>query len=485
MIIQQLFKRIPHEQLADTGHIDIKGIQSDSRKVKPGDLFVAIRGTISDGHDFIPQAIEKGAIAILCEKLPEEPIPAGIAVIRTEHTDVVVGMVAANFYGHPSDQIKLVGVTGTNGKTTTATLLYEVFRKLGYKVGLLSTVCVRIGDEQIEAVRTTPDALTLQYFLNRMVEEGCSYAFMEVSSHAVVQHRIGGTTFAGGIFTNLTHDHLDYHLTFDNYLRAKQGFFDQLSENAFALTNVDDRNGMVMVQNAKTAIYTYGLKTDATFKGKIVEKHLDGTEMLMDGVEVFTHFVGDFNGYNLMAVYGAARLLGVEKEALLPIMSSLIPVNGRFQTVMSSKGFVSVVDYAHTPDALENVLHTVSDLVQGKGELITVVGCGGNRDKEKRPIMAAVGAKWSSRLILTSDNPRDEEPMQILKEMEAGLLPNEKSQTLIIEDRKQAIKTACMLAKKGDVVLIAGKGHENYQEIRGVKYHFDDVEEVLECYKSM
>ncbi|KGN94523.1 UDP-N-acetylmuramoylalanyl-D-glutamate--2,6-diaminopimelate ligase [Porphyromonas sp. COT-108 OH2963] len=485
MTIQQLFKGIPHEQLADVGHIEIKGIQSDSRKVNSGDLFVAIRGTISDGHDFICQAVEKGAVAILCEELPEYDLPEEIAIIRTEHTDVVVGMVAANFYGHPSDKIKLVGVTGTNGKTTTATLLYEVFRKLGYKVGLLSTVCVRIGDEQIEAVRTTPDALTLQYFLHRMVEEGCSYAFMEVSSHAVVQHRIGGTTFAGGIFTNLTHDHLDYHLTFDNYLRAKQGFFDQLSQDAFALTNVDDRNGMVMVQNAKTSVYTYGLKTDSTFKGKIIEKHLDGTEMLMDGAEIFTHFVGDFNGYNLMAVYGAARLLGVEKEVLLPVMSSLIPVNGRFQTIMSPRGFVAVVDYAHTPDALENVLHTVSDLVQGKGELITVVGCGGNRDKEKRPIMAAVGAKWSSKLILTSDNPRDEEPMQILKEMESGLLPNEKAQVLTIEDRKQAIKTACMLAKKGDVVLIAGKGHENYQEIRGVKYHFDDVEEVLDCYKSM
>ncbi|KGN70730.1 UDP-N-acetylmuramoyl-L-alanyl-D-glutamate--2,6-diaminopimelate ligase [Porphyromonas sp. COT-108 OH1349] len=485
MTIQQLFKGIPHEQLADVGHIEIKGIQSDSRKVNSGDLFVAIRGTMSDGHDFICQAVEKGAVAILCEELPEYDLPEEIAIIRTEHTDVVVGMVAANFYGHPSDKIKLVGVTGTNGKTTTATLLYEVFRKLGYKVGLLSTVCVRIGDEQIEAVRTTPDALTLQYFLHRMVEEGCSYAFMEVSSHAVVQHRIGGTTFAGGIFTNLTHDHLDYHLTFDNYLRAKQGFFDQLSQDAFALTNVDDRNGMVMVQNAKTSVYTYGLKTDSTFKGKIIEKHLDGTEMLMDGTEIFTHFVGDFNGYNLMAVYGAARLLGVEKDVLLPVMSSLIPVNGRFQTIMSPRGFVAVVDYAHTPDALENVLHTVSDLVQGKGELITVVGCGGNRDKEKRPIMAAVGAKWSSKLILTSDNPRDEEPMQILKEMESGLLPNEKAQVLTIEDRKQAIKTACMLAKKGDVVLIAGKGHENYQEIRGVKYHFDDVEEVLDCYKSM
>ncbi|KGL51915.1 UDP-N-acetylmuramoylalanyl-D-glutamate--2,6-diaminopimelate ligase [Porphyromonas canoris] len=485
MTIQQLFKGIPHEQLADVGHIEIKGIQSDSRKVNSGDLFVAIRGTISDGHDFICQAVEKGAVAILCEELPEYDLPEEIAIIRTEHTDVVVGMVAANFYGHPSDKIKLVGVTGTNGKTTTATLLYEVFRKLGYKVGLLSTVCVRIGDEQIEAVRTTPDALTLQYFLHRMVEEGCSYAFMEVSSHAVVQHRIGGTTFAGGIFTNLTHDHLDYHLTFDNYLRAKQGFFDQLSQDAFALTNVDDRNGMVMVQNAKTSVYTYGLKTDSTFKGKIIEKHLDGTEMLMDGTEIFTHFVGDFNGYNLMAVYGAARLLGVEKDVLLPVMSSLIPVNGRFQTIMSPRGFVAVVDYAHTPDALENVLHTVSDLVQGKGELITVVGCGGNRDKEKRPIMAAVGAKWSSKLILTSDNPRDEEPMQILKEMESGLLPNEKAQVLTIEDRKQAIKTACMLAKKGDVVLIAGKGHENYQEIRGEKYHFDDVEEVLDCYKSM
>lgn len=485
MTIQQLFKGIPHEQLADVGHIEIKGIQSDSRKVNSGDLFVAIRGTISDGHDFICQAVEKGAVAILCEELPEYDLPEEIAIIRTEHTDVVVGMVAANFYGHPSDKIKLVGVTGTNGKTTTATLLYEVFRKLGYKVGLLSTVCVRIGDEQIEAVRTTPDALTLQYFLHRMVEEGCSYAFMEVSSHAVVQHRIGGTTFAGGIFTNLTHDHLDYHLTFDNYLRAKQGFFDQLSQDAFALTNVDDRNGMVMVQNAKTSVYTYGLKTDSTFKGKIIEKHLDGTEMLMDGTEIFTHFVGDFNGYNLMAVYGAARLLGVEKDVLLPVMSSLIPVDGRFQTIMSPRGFVAVVDYAHTPDALENVLHTVSDLVQGKGELITVVGCGGNRDKEKRPIMAAVGAKWSSKLILTSDNPRDEEPMQILKEMESGLLPNEKAQVLTIEDRKLAIKTACMLAKKGDVVLIAGKGHENYQEIRGVKYHFDDVEEVLDCYKSM
>lgn len=484
MLINNIFRGIPHEIIGDASSIDVKGVQNDSRKVAPGDLFIAIRGLVSDGHKYIPQAIEKGAVAILCEELPEE-LPEGVLFIRTEHTDVQVGKVAANFYNHPSKKIKLIGVTGTNGKTTTATLLYEVFTKLGYKVGLLSTVCVKIGEKQIEAVRTTPDALTLQYFLNRMVEEGCDYAFMEVSSHAMVQHRVGGTRFAGGLFTNLTHDHLDYHGTFENYLRAKQSFFEQLTKEAFALTNVDDRNGLVMVQTTKADVYTYGLKKDADFKGKVIEKHLYGTEMIMDGVDIFTHFVGNFNGYNLLAVYGAARLLGVSKEELLPIMSGLHPVNGRFQTVMSPNGFVAVVDYAHTPDALENVLSTIADLVKGKGRLITVVGAGGDRDKAKRPVMAAVSAKWSNQLILTSDNPRFEEPIDILNQMEAGVLPGDRKHMLVIEDRRQAIKTACTMAEKGDVVLIAGKGHETYQDIKGVKHHFDDTEEVLKCFEDL
>lgn len=480
MLVNNLFKGIPHELIGDASNIDITGIVADSRKVKPGDLFVAIKGLVADGHDFIAEVIEKGAVAILCEQLPEER-PDHVVFLRTDHTDVVVGKVAANFYDHPSDKIKLVGVTGTNGKTTTATLLYEVFTKLGYKAGLLSTVCVKIADEQIEAVRTTPDALSLQAFLDRMVKEGCDYAFMEVSSHAVVQHRIGGTRFAGGIFTNLTHDHLDYHKTFENYLRAKQTFFEKLTEEAFALTNVDDRNGLVMVQTTPANVHTYGLRKDADFKGKVIEKHLDGTEMLMDGVDLFTHFVGNFNGYNLMAVYGAARLLGVKKEELLPIMSALVPVNGRFQTLMSPKGFAAVVDYAHTPDALENVLSTVADLVRNKGRLITVVGAGGNRDHAKRPVMAAVTAKWSNKFILTSDNPRFEDPIAILNDMEEGVLPQDRKQMLVIADRRQAIRTACMMAEKGDVIVIAGKGHETYQDVKGVKHHFDDVEEVLAC----
>ncbi|SJZ68308.1 UDP-N-acetylmuramoyl-L-alanyl-D-glutamate--2,6-diaminopimelate ligase [Porphyromonas cangingivalis] len=480
MRLSQLLKGIAHEQLGDASAVEIKKITSDSRKVEPGDLFVAIKGTITDGHNYIDQAVKKGAVAILCEELPDEQAEH-IAYIRAEHTDVILGELAANYYDHPSEKLKLIGVTGTNGKTTIATLLYRLFKGLGYKVGLISTVCVYIDDEVRASERTTPDALTLQCLLNEMRQAGCSYVFMEVSSHAVCQHRIGGAVFVGGIFTNITHDHLDYHGTFLNYLKAKQGFFDGLCKEAFALTNIDEPNGGVMVQNSKADIHTYGLKRDADFKGKILEQHLEGTDMLFGSTEVFTHFVGNFNAYNLLAVYGAAMLLGADKDEVLRLMSTLRPVDGRFQTILSPKGYVAVVDYAHTPDALENVLTTLTDLIDNTGgRLITVVGCGGNRDQAKRPVMAAISAKHSDLVILTSDNPRDEDPVEIIRQMQEGLDVDAAARTLSITDRREAIRTACTMAIPKDIILIAGKGHETYQEIKGVKHHFSDFEIVTE-----
>ncbi|MDO4770625.1 UDP-N-acetylmuramoyl-L-alanyl-D-glutamate--2,6-diaminopimelate ligase [Porphyromonas sp.] len=480
MILSQLLKGVSHEQLGNASNVEIKKITSDSRKVGKGDLFVAIKGTITDGHNYIDQAINSGAAAILCEEFPEEQVE-GVAYIRTEHTDVILGDLAANYYDHPSEKLKLIGVTGTNGKTTIATLLYRLFKGLGHKVGLISTVCIYINDEIRESERTTPDALTLQGILAEMVEAGCQYAFMEVSSHAVCQHRVGGTVFVGGIFTNITHDHLDYHGTFLNYLRAKQGFFDSLGKEAFALTNIDETNGSVMVQNSKATIHTYALKRDADFKGRILEQHLEGTDMLFGNSQVFTHFVGNFNAYNLLAVYGTAVLLGADKEEVLCLMSDLRPVDGRFQTILSPKGYVAVVDYAHTPDALENVLTTLTDLTSNTGgRLITVVGCGGNRDISKRPVMAAIGAKHSQLLILTSDNPRDEDPVEIIRQMQEGLDAEAAARTLSITDRREAIRTACTMALPKDIILIAGKGHETYQEIKGVKTHFSDFEIVNE-----
>lgn len=480
MKLTQLLIGIPHEQLGDASSVEVRAIASDSRKVGEGDLFVALRGLVTDGHEYIPQAIEQGAVAVVCEEIPRVR-SSHVTYIRVEHTDVILGHMASNFYDHPSDKLKLVGVTGTNGKTTIATLLYRLFKGLGYKVGLLSTVCDYIDEEIYPTERTTPDALTLQMLLDKMVKKGCTHAFMEVSSHSVSQYRIGGLTFAGGVFSNITRDHLDYHGTFLNYLHAKQGFFEVLPKEAFALTNLDETNGMVIVQATPAKIHTYALKRDADFKGLIYEQHLYGTDMLFDGTEVFTHFVGNFNAYNLLAVYGTALLLGEDREEVLRLMSSLRPVDGRFQTVISPKGYVSIVDYAHTPDALENVLMTLQELIQKSGgRLITVVGAGGNRDKGKRPIMASIGAKYSHLLILTSDNPRDEDPEMIIEEMRGGLSDEMSTHTLCITSRKEAIRTACTMALPKDIILIAGKGHESYQEIKGVRYPFSDLEEVQE-----
>lgn len=471
-------KGIAHEVVHGDGEVDITQLTSDSREAKEGVLFIAIRGIITDGHIFIAQAIEQGARAILCEEVPDERVE-GVTYIRVEHTDLVIGEVAANFYDHPSEKLKLIGVTGTNGKTTIATLLYRLFSGLGYKSGLISTVCTIVDDVEVPSKLTTPDALTLQRHLAQMVEAGCTYAFMEVSSHAIHQHRVRGAKYVGGIFTNLTRDHLDYHGTFLNYLHAKQAFFDSLGKEAFALTNIDETNGQVMVQNTKAEVHTYGLKRDADFKGKILEQHLDGTDMLFNGVEVYTRLVGNFNAYNLLAVYGAAILLGQPEDEVLRILSTLRSVDGRFQTVSSPKGYIAVIDYAHTPDALENVLNTLKELQkEHNGRIITVVGAGGNRDAGKRPIMASVSAKLSDIVILTSDNPRREDPAKIIEEMAAGLDKSMKLHTLQITSRREAIKTACTMAMPNDIILIAGKGHETYQEVNGVRHHFSDLEEV-------
>ena len=471
-------KGIAHDVVSGELDKEIRQITADSRVVEEDMLFVALRGTVTDGHDFIDMAIEKGATAILCEEVPQER-KKGITYLRVEHTDVVIGEVAANFYDHPSRKLKLVGVTGTNGKTTIATLLYRLFSHLGHKSGLVSTVCVIVDGEEIPSKLTTPDALTLQRYLWQMVEAGCEYAFMEVSSHAVHQHRIGGTYFRGGIFTNLTRDHLDYHGTFLNYLHAKQGFFDGLPKEAFALTNFDETNGMVMVQNTVAEVHTYAIKRDADFKGKILEQHLDGTDMLFNNHEVYTRLVGSFNAYNMLAIFGAAILLGQPEEEVLREMSRLTPVDGRFQTVTSPKGYVAVVDYAHTPDALANVLGTIQELQKHHGgRIISVVGAGGNRDAGKRPIMAATTAKLSDIVILTSDNPRREDPEQIIDQMMEGLDEEMKRRTLRITSRRDAIRTACTMAMPSDVILIAGKGHETYQEVNGVRHHFSDIEEV-------
>ena len=471
-------KGIAHDVVSGELDKEIRQITADSRVVEEDMLFVALRGTVTDGHDFIDMAIEKGATAILCEEVPQER-KKGITYLRVEHTDVVIGEVAANFYDHPSRKLKLVGVTGTNGKTTIATLLYRLFSHLGHKSGLVSTVCVIVDGEEIPSKLTTPDALTLQRYLWQMVEAGCEYAFMEVSSHAVHQHRIGGTYFRGGIFTNLTRDHLDYHGTFLNYLHAKQGFFDGLPKEAFALTNFDETNGMVMVQNSVAEVHTYAIKRDADFKGKILEQHLDGTDMLFNNHEVYTRLVGSFNAYNMLAIFGAAILLGQPEEEVLREMSRLTPVDGRFQTVTAPKGYVAVVDYAHTPDALANVLGTIQELQKHHGgRIISVVGAGGNRDAGKRPIMAATTAKLSDIVILTSDNPRREDPEQIIDQMMEGLDEEMKRRTLRITSRRDAIRTACTMAMPSDVILIAGKGHETYQEVNGVRHHFSDIEEV-------
>ena len=481
MKLETLLNDISTLAIVGETDIDIKGVNIDSRKIKDGHLFVAMRGTQVDGHKFIPKAIELGAKAILCEEMPEVKTPTpGVTYIQVKSTEDVVGKVATMFYGDPSRKLKLVGVTGTNGKTTIATLLYNMFRKFGYKCGLLSTVCNYIEDEAIPSDHTTPDPIELNDLLHRMVEAGCQYAFMECSSHAIAQKRIGGLNFAGGIFTNLTRDHLDYHKTFENYRNAKKAFFDMLPKDAFAITNADDKNGMIMVQNTKATVKTYSTRTMADFKAKILECHFGGMYLDINGKEVGVQFIGKFNVSNLLAVYGAAVMLGEKPENILLVMSTLKSVSGRLEPIQSPEGYTAIVDYAHTPDALENVLKAIHEVLNGKGHVITVCGAGGNRDKGKRPLMAQEAVKQSDKVIITSDNPRFEEPQDIINDMLAGLDKQQMKKVISIVDRKEAIRTACMMAQKGDVILVAGKGHENYQEIKGVKHHFDDKEVLRE-----
>lgn len=481
MKLNELIQYAAPKQVKGNADINITSIEIDSRQAKQGTAFIAMRGTQVDGHNFIAKAIELGATAIICETLPNE-LAEGVCYVQYDNTEDVVGTLATHFYGNPTSKMKLVGVTGTNGKTTIATLLYNMFRKLGYKCGLCSTVCNYIDGKAIPTECTTPDPITLNRLLGQMADEGCDYAFMEVSSHSVAQKRIGGLTFAGGIFTNLTRDHLDYHKTFENYRDAKKGFFDMLPKGAFAVTNADDKNGMIMVQNTKAEAKTYSLRAAADFKAKILEESFDGMSLEMDGTEVFVQFVGRFNVSNLLAVYGATRMMGVDKQEALVALSTMKPVNGRFESIRSNEGVTAIVDYAHTPDALVNVLTTINEVLQHKCECWTICGAGGNRDKGKRPLMAQESVKNSDRVIITSDNPRNEEPQDIINDMLAGLTPEQMKKVLTIVDRREAIRTACMMAKPGDVILVAGKGHEDYQIIKGVKHHFDDHEVIREAF---
>ena len=456
---------------------EVSGVESDSRQVKDDYLFVAVRGVSVDGHTFIPQAIAQGVRVVVCEEFPAE-LADGVMYVKVADSSIAFGLLASAWYGNPSRELTLVGVTGTNGKTTTATLLYEMFRSFGYKAGLLSTVCNYIDTVRVPATHTTPDPLHLHRLLREMVDAGCDYAFMEVSSHSAAQHRIAGLDFNGAIFTNLTRDHIDYHKTVEAYLKAKKSFFDGLPKGAFALTNIDDKAGMVMLQNTRAEKHTYSLRTMADFKARIIESRMDGMSLEINGKEVEVRFVGRFNAYNLLAVYGATCLLGQDPDEVLRKMSLLVPVAGRFQTLHSSRGYTVIVDYAHTPDALNNVLNTIHGVLEGKGHIITVVGAGGNRDKGKRPMMAREAVNLSDRVILTSDNPRFENPNDILNDMVAGLDAEQRRKALLQVDRREAIRMATQFAQPGDVILIAGKGHEDYQEIEGVKHHFDDKEEV-------
>jgi len=485
MKLSELLKLVKPIAIVGDAEVEITGVNIDSRKIENGHLFVAIKGTQTDGHRFIPKALELGAKAVLCEEIPDEETigNSGVTYVQVASTEEAVGPVATVFYGEPSQKLKLVGVTGTNGKTTIATLLYNMFRQFGHKCGLLSTVCNYIEGEPIPADHTTPDPIELNRLLHQMVEAGCEYAFMECSSHAIAQKRIGGLKFAGGLFTNLTRDHLDYHKTFENYRDAKKAFFDNLPKDAFAITNADDKNGSVMVQNTKAQVKTYSTRTMADFRARLIECHFEGMYLEINGREVGVQFIGKFNVSNLLAVYGAAIMLGKKPEDVLVILSTLKSVAGRLEPIRSQEGVTAIVDYAHTPDALENVLNAIREVLEGKqGKVITVCGAGGNRDKGKRPLMAQEAVKQSDRVIITSDNPRNEEPQDIINDMLAGLTPQQMKKVLSIVDRKEAIRTACMMAEKGDVILIAGKGHEDYQEIKGVKHHFDDREVVRDIF---
>lgn len=481
MTIKQLIEGTKPQKVAGNDSLPVTGIEIDSRRIQQGNAFVAMRGTQTDGHQFIPKALELGAICIICETMPEV-LQDGVTYVQYENTESVVGQLATHFFGDPTKRMKLIGVTGTNGKTTIATLLYEMFRRFGYKVGLCSTVCNYIDGNPIPTECTTPDPITLNRLLGQMADEGCEYAFMEVSSHSVAQQRVGGLNFAGGIFTNLTRDHLDYHKTFEAYRDAKKGFFDMLPKGAFAIINADDKNGAFMVQNTKADVKTYSMRSAADYKAKILEESFEGMNINIDGQEVFVQFVGRFNVSNLLAVYGAAIMLGHSTEEVLIALSTMKPVNGRFEAIRSREGVTAIVDYAHTPDALVNVLSTINEVLQGRGQCWTVCGAGGNRDKGKRPLMAQEAVHHSDRVIITSDNPRFEEPQAIIDDMLAGLTPEERRTVLSIVDRREAIRTACTLAKAGDVILVAGKGHEDYQIVQGVKHHFDDHEVIRECF---
>jgi UDP-N-acetylmuramoyl-L-alanyl-D-glutamate--2,6-diaminopimelate ligase len=483
-IVKDILYKVSLTSVSGSTDVEVNGIFFDSRLVGEGSLFIATVGTQSDGHQFIDKAIEKGASAIVCEVMPEK-LKQGVTYVQVVNSNVAMGIMAANYYGNPSHRLKLIGVTGTNGKTTTVTLLHKLFMKMGYNTGMLSTVENKINEEVLPSTHTTPDAVSLNHFLNKMVESGCTHCFMEVSSHAIVQQRIAGLNFKGAVFTNITHDHLDYHKTFDEYIKAKKGFFDMLGSDAFALVNADDKRGMVMLQNTKAKKNTFGLKTMADFKAKIISDSFVGLEMDVEGKQVWFKLIGSFNAYNLMGVYATAVLLGEDKDETLTQLSSLDSARGRFERIVSKTGITAIIDYAHTPDAVENVLQTINDSKQGKEQIITVIGCGGNRDATKRPLMAEIATKLSNRVIFTSDNPRDEEPQHIIEQMEQGVSITNKKKTISILDRKEAIKTACMFAKEGDIILIAGKGHEDYQEIKGVKHHFDDKEVVKELFEIL
>lgn len=482
--LSDLMEGVAFTELQGSADVEISDIVFDSRKVTAGCMFVAVKGTAVDGHDYIEQAVKDGAIAVICEELPAH-VTGEVDFLMVADSAKALGTIASNFYEVPSANLKLVGVTGTNGKTTIATLLYKLFRDMGYKCGLLSTVENQVNGRIIPSTHTTPDPVALNKLLNDMVNEGCDYCFMEVSSHAVAQHRIEGLRFSGGIFSNLTHDHLDYHKTFDSYLKAKKAFFDTLPKNAFALTNADDKNGSVMLQNTPAHKKSYGLKSMADYRARIIENQFGGLLLNIDNEEVWFKLVGTFNAYNLLAVYAAAMLLDQDRSKVLVSLSKLSGAEGRFDYIVAPNKVIGIVDYAHTPDAVQNVLSTVHDIRKGNEKVITVIGCGGDRDKSKRPVMAKVASEWSDKVILTSDNPRSEDPGQIIKDMEAGIDPAFKRHTVSIADRREAIKTACLFAQPGDIILLAGKGHEKYQEINGVKNHFDDMEELENQFREM
>lgn len=481
-ILSEILRQTPVREVLGDGERPVGGLTYDSRAVKPGDCFFAVRGTQADGHAFIPAAVAAGAAAVVCEQLPADPAP-GVTYVAVPDSAGAMADLAAAFYDYPSRELKLVGITGTNGKTTTATLLYDLVRALGYKAGLISTVVYRIEGREVEATHTTPDSIRLNALMREMADAGCEFCFMECSSHAIVQERTRGLSFAGGIFSNITHDHLDYHKTFAEYIRAKKRFFDMLPAGSFALTNLDDRNGRVMVQNTAAAVHTYSLRGMADFRCRIVETHLDGMLLRIDGQEVWVGLLGRFNAYNLLAVYGTAVLLGLDRSEVLRVLSTLRPVNGRFEIVRAANGTTAVVDYAHTPDALENVLRTIEEIRTPQQQLLVVCGCGGDRDRTKRPEMAQIAVQYASTAIFTSDNPRHESPEAILDEMVAGLDPG--TRYLRIADRAEAIRTAVMLSHPGDVILVAGKGHETYQIIGDVKHHFDDREEVRRAFETL